>query len=226
VGFAWLDPMCGLMLAFSVAAGLWRRRRTETASRIDFSMVEALLWTMADPLLATQLEAQPQPQGNRSARYVPHGAYRCGGNDDWIAIAVADDGEWRRLCAIVPALSPMSGMGIRQRIELRARIDDQLTIWLRPRTAPATAADLIRAGVPAAALANSVDLVHSEHLQQRGFWERHGAGVLPGLPWRASFGRTSGPAPQLGADTEAVLAEMLGYSAVEITALRQSGAIG
>ena len=27
VGFAWLDPMCGMMLAFSVAAGLWHRRR-------------------------------------------------------------------------------------------------------------------------------------------------------------------------------------------------------
>ena len=27
VGFAWLDPMCGLMLAFVVAAGIWRRQR-------------------------------------------------------------------------------------------------------------------------------------------------------------------------------------------------------
>ena len=29
--------------------------------------------------------------------------------------------------------------------------------------------------------------------------------MLPGLPWRASFGRVSGPAPGLGADTDAVL---------------------
>src|SRR5262249_45271343 len=36
VGMAWLDPMCGLMLAFIVAAGLWRRRRGATA-RVDFS---------------------------------------------------------------------------------------------------------------------------------------------------------------------------------------------
>ena len=28
VGFAWLDPMCGLMLAFIVAAALWQRRGT------------------------------------------------------------------------------------------------------------------------------------------------------------------------------------------------------
>src|SRR5208282_3704807 len=71
IGFAWLDPMCGLMLAFIVAAGLWHRRRMGGVARIDFSMIEAMLWTMAEPLLATQLEAPPQPQGNRSDRYVP-----------------------------------------------------------------------------------------------------------------------------------------------------------
>src|SRR6516225_9119139 len=72
VGFAWLDPMCGQMLAFIVAAGLWHRRQTGGAARIDFSMIEAMLWTMAEPLLATQLGTPPQPQGNNSDRYVPH----------------------------------------------------------------------------------------------------------------------------------------------------------
>jgi crotonobetainyl-CoA:carnitine CoA-transferase CaiB-like acyl-CoA transferase len=31
--------------------------------------------------------------------------------------------------------------------------------------------------------------------------------VIPALPWRASFGRATGPAPDLGQDTEAVLKE-------------------
>jgi crotonobetainyl-CoA:carnitine CoA-transferase CaiB-like acyl-CoA transferase len=224
VGFAWLDPMCGLMLAFTVAAGLRQIRRTGVATRVDFSMIEALLWTMADPLLASQLGAPPQ--GDHSTRDVPHGAYRCEGEDNWIAIAVTDDREWRSLCAVVPGLSPMSGLEPRQRMERRASIDETLAIWLRPKAAAATAADLARAGVPAAALANSVDLVNSEHLKQRGFWDRHGAGVLPGLPWHASFGRTSGLAPQLGADTDAILAEVLNFSADEIAGLRRSGAVG
>src|SRR4051812_11082289 len=55
VGMAWLDPMCGLMLAFGTAAALWRRARSgpgsRTVARIDFSMLEAMLWTMAEPLL-------------------------------------------------------------------------------------------------------------------------------------------------------------------------------
>ena len=48
----------------------------------------------------------------------------------------------------------------------------------------------------------------------------------PGLPWRASFGRVCGPAPGLGADTDAVLRNVLDMSGEEIAALRRSGALG
>ena len=95
VGLAWLDPMCGLMLAFIVAAGLWHRRRAGGVARIDFSMIEAMLWTMAEPLLATQLAAPPQPRGNESSCHAPHGVYRCAGEDDWISLVTTTDAEWR-----------------------------------------------------------------------------------------------------------------------------------
>jgi crotonobetainyl-CoA:carnitine CoA-transferase CaiB-like acyl-CoA transferase len=226
IGFAWLDPMCGLMLAFIVAAGLWNRRRIGAVARVDFSMIEAMLWTMAEPLLATQLGAPPQPQGNRSERYVPHGVYRCAGEDDWVSFAVTNDQEWRRLCAIVPDLMRMGGLELRERKIQRARIDEALTAWSRARAAKAVAAELLSAGVPAGALATSLDLVASDHLRERGFWEAHGTGVLPGLPWHASFGRTSGAAPELGADTEKVLRDVLDFSSDEIAALGQSGALG
>jgi crotonobetainyl-CoA:carnitine CoA-transferase CaiB-like acyl-CoA transferase len=226
IGFAWLDPMCGLMLAFIVAAGLWHRRQTGGVARVDFSMIEAMLWTMAEPLLATQLGAPPRPQGNNSDRYIPHGVYRCSGEDDWISIAVTSDEEWRKLCAIVPALSPMAGFGFGKRVEQRAGINEALAAWVRPQTAEAVAAELLSAGVPASSLATSLDLVNDDHLRQRGFWEAHGTGVLPGLPWRASFGRTSGAAPELGADTEMVLRDALEFLPDQIAALRRSGALG
>jgi crotonobetainyl-CoA:carnitine CoA-transferase CaiB-like acyl-CoA transferase len=226
VGFAWLDPMCGLMLAFIVAAALWHRQRRGGVARIDFSMIEAMLWTMAEPLLATQLEAPPQPQGNRSSRYAPHGVYRCAGEDEWISVVARNSEEWRRLCALVRGLSPMAGFGFHERAERRAAIDAALAVWLRPQAASAAAADLLRAGIPASPLTNSVDLVNSNHLRERGFWDPHGADVLPGLPWRASFGRKFGAAPELGADTDMVLGEVLDLSRAEIAAQRQSGAFG
>jgi crotonobetainyl-CoA:carnitine CoA-transferase CaiB-like acyl-CoA transferase len=226
VGLAWLDPMCGLMLGFIVAATIWQRRRTGAASRVDFSMLEAMLWTMADPLLAAQLDVTPAPSGNRSARHVPHGSYRCAGADSWISIAARDDADWRLLCAVVPELTAMADLGLAERREQLGTIEDALSAWAYARQAPATADALMDAGVPAAALATSRELFESSHLRARGFWDTTATGSLPGLPWRASFGRTTGAAPGLGADTEAVLREILDLPLAEIAALRKSGALG
>jgi len=189
-------------------------------------MLEAMLWTMAEPLLAEQLGAPAQPAGNRSERHAPHGAYRCAGDDHWIGLAVTNDAEWRALCAIIPALAPLAPLGFTERVMRQRAIDDAVSAWAQLRDAAAAACELRQAGIPAAALANSVDLVDSRHLHERGFWERHPGGVLPGLPWRASFGRVSGPAPGLGADTDAVLRDVLGIPPEKIAALRQSGALG
>jgi crotonobetainyl-CoA:carnitine CoA-transferase CaiB-like acyl-CoA transferase len=221
-----------------VAASIWYRRRSGGAIRIDFSMLEAMLWTMAEPLLAAQLGTPPQPRGNRSECHAPHGAYRCAGDDasgdasgdDWLSVAVTSDHEWRALCGAVPALAAMSELGLDARRERRRAIDAALADWASSRAAAETATALRRAGIPAAALASSVDLVADAHLRAREFWEAHGpadsGGVLPGLPWRASFRRASGPAPGLGADTDAVLRDSLDLTPDQIAALRQSGALG
>ena len=226
VGFAWLDPMCGLMLAFAAAAALWQRQRSGTVARVDFSMIEAMLWTMAEPLLATQLGLPPRPVGNASACHAPHGAYRCAGGDAWLGLAVTGDAAWQALCGLVPALAPMARFGLLERRQDREAIDAALSAWARTLPAADVAAALTRAGIAAAALASSRDLVASPHLRARGFWDAFGSGVLPGLPWRASFARQSGPAPELGADTGAVLMEVLGMGAQDIASLRRAGAFG
>jgi crotonobetainyl-CoA:carnitine CoA-transferase CaiB-like acyl-CoA transferase len=81
-------------------------------------------------------------------------------------------------------------------------------------------------GTASATLARSGDLVVCPHLRARGFWDAFGAGVLPGLPWRASFGRATGTARELGADTDTVLDEVLRMTPAEIAQLRERGALG
>jgi crotonobetainyl-CoA:carnitine CoA-transferase CaiB-like acyl-CoA transferase len=169
-------------------------------------MIEAMLWTMAEPLLAAQCGEIPAPRGNRSERHAVHDAFRCAGDDEWVAVAAETEDERRRLRSLV--------------------LERDVAAWLQSRRAAAAAPELRRAGVPAAALASSRDLVADEHLHARGFWEACGGGVLPGLPWHASFGRRSGDAPGLGADTDTVLAEVLNLSAAEIASLRVVGALG
>jgi benzylsuccinate CoA-transferase BbsF subunit len=213
IGFAWLDPMCGLMLAFVAAAALHHRHKAGGAARIDFSMIEAMLWTLVEPLLAAQSGAPPMPMGNASTRYALHGAWRCAGDDDWISVVARTSDEWRALCSLVPGLSETT-------------IDAAMAEWAASQAAPAAARTLLDAGVPAAALARSEDLLKSPHLAARAFWDDGGAGKLPGLPWRASFGRTMGLAPDLGADTDDVLRSVLGLTGERIAALRSSGVLG
>src|SRR6202020_2130152 len=115
----------------------------------------------------------PRPRGNEAAECAPHGVWRCAEDDDWIAIAVADDAAWRALCSVVPALSGMAALALDGRIEARGSIDAALRVWLRPQHADAVAALLLAAGVAAAPAATSLHLVACRHLRERGFWDVH-----------------------------------------------------
>lgn len=226
VGMAWLDPMCGLKLAFVVAAALWRRGRDGGGTRVDFSMIEAMLWTMAKPVIETQIGGPPRPAGNLSGTFAPHGVYRCAGEDAWLAVAVTDDDAWQAMCGLVPGLAPLASLKIEARLAQADDIDGLIGDWLAPQAACSAARHLIDAGIAAAPVASSTDLAADDHLRARGFWEPHGDGFLPGLPWQTSFGRARGPAPALGADTDVVLRDLLGLTDQDIAALRDSGALG
>jgi crotonobetainyl-CoA:carnitine CoA-transferase CaiB-like acyl-CoA transferase len=208
VGFAWVDPMCGLLLPFLAAASLWRRAQVGGGTRVDLSMIEALLWTLADSVLAAQADGGVAPQGNRDAGMSPHGVYPCQGEDAWVSLAVSNQSQWHSLCETIPELGSLAGLTLEDRRAKSGEIDTTIANWTSGQSASTAAAALLGKGIPAAAVASSADLVASEHLASRQFWERHDKGVLPGLPWQASFGRKSGPAPGLGADTEDVLRQL------------------
>jgi crotonobetainyl-CoA:carnitine CoA-transferase CaiB-like acyl-CoA transferase len=72
--------------------------------------------------------------------------------------------------------------------------------------------------IPASPLRTPADLLEDPHLTAAGFFEtiatNHGPVRFPGVPtwFSRTPGRVAGPAPELGADTQAVLNE-LGISA-------------
>jgi crotonobetainyl-CoA:carnitine CoA-transferase CaiB-like acyl-CoA transferase len=186
-----------------------------------------LSWTMNG--------VQPPRDGNRVAHMAPHGVFRAAGEDRWLAVAVEDDAAWARLARVLgrPELADDPRYGS---LAARKRHEDELeallTEWTAGRTPEEATATLQAAGIAAFVAARNRDLAEDAHLHARGFHvelEHPEVGVRRhlGVPWRmsASDCRVRRPAPCLGADTDAVLRDVCGYAADEITALRAAGAL-
>ncbi len=233
VGWAWADPLCGLRMAFAIGAALRHRAKTGLGGHIDFSMVESLLTTMPGPLIDHQLgNPATGPKGNDHPAISPHGVYASNGGDKWVAISASNEAEWAALCAIVPGLTDRTTDGIEVRKRDEARINAAITAWTEGRSAREATHALQNAGVPAAPSPDSTEMFGDPHLQERGFYtpspDMDGTiRGLPGLPWRWREGErlAETTAPALGADTDDVLADVLGMSNAEIAALRDSGAL-
>ena len=226
VGMAWLDPMCGLLLAFIAGAAVFHKRRTGQGARIDFSMVEAMLWTLGEPLLAAQDGQAVGPLGNRCPGLEPHDIYSADGDDEWVAITVCNDVQWRGLCAVVPSLHDHHAWSVERRVTEADTIDALLRAWCEARSGTDVERQLCASGVPAARVLSAGDLADCPHLAARGFWDALSSGCAPGLPWRADFGRDIDVAPDLGQHNHSVVREVLGLDEGGAVALQSAGAFG
>ena len=112
-------------------------------------------------------------------------------------------------------------------------IDTMIAAWTESRDAAELLADLHKAGVPAGLVYEPKDMLADPHFSARGSIEtvkdaRHGEltmqAVVPRLSETPGDIRWAGQA--LGADTDAVLTELLGLTAEAVAALRNDGVIG
>jgi crotonobetainyl-CoA:carnitine CoA-transferase CaiB-like acyl-CoA transferase len=171
---------------------------------------------------------------NRDPWMSPHGLFRCAGDDSWVSIACASEAEWRALCEVVdPALAADARFAV---AAARKQNEDALERALEAFTISRDRWDVTRAlqasGVAAFPCMTPKDLAEDPHLAARGFFEElpHpevGRRKHAGIPWRLanSPNGVRAPAPCLGADTDAVLGELLGYTAARLRQLRDDKVI-
>ena len=101
--------------AIAVLAALEHRKRTGEGQHIDLSQAEASIHFLAPAILDYQVNGRvARRTGNRDPLMAPHGVYPVRGEDRWIAIAVADDEQWRALCKILDG-SPRARISTRPR---------------------------------------------------------------------------------------------------------------
>jgi crotonobetainyl-CoA:carnitine CoA-transferase CaiB-like acyl-CoA transferase len=224
------DATAAGMAAFSILTALVHRQATGEGQYIDFSSVENIISLVGDSVVEHSMTGVvPGPQGNRDESMVPHGTYRCQGDDRWVSIAVADGPEWQAVCHAVGHpewLQDARYSGHQERLRNREKLDLLVEEWTLGRSAEEATAVLQGAGVAAVPVYNNDQLCQDPHLREREYFTQieHpviGKHTVFRPPWLLSEtpAQITSPGPLMGEHNNYVLGELLGLSGEEIEQL-------
>lgn len=222
--YAYPDAAGALHGLVAVLAALEYRRRTGQGQHIDLAQAEVTAACIGELLLeAAVLGGNPARRGNRSPDAAPQGCYPCRGDDRWIALTVAGEPEWEALCQAMNRADLASDPFLRTldgRIHKHDEIDAAIANWTRDQDAFELAERLQRAGIAAAPVQNTDDLLRRDpQLAARKFHEtiEHvvkgqvvASGIALGLT--ETPGRSGRTGADIGADNEYVFRQLLGVS--------------
>ncbi|ORW98576.1 acyl-CoA transferase [Mycobacterium szulgai] len=231
------DPLAGVHAAFAVLAALNFAERTGSGQQVELPMVETVLNTTAIQPIETEVFGRTlNRRGNRGHGGALQNIYRCAGDDDWIAVSVVSDGQWRALVEVMGRPSWCDG-GLASADGRQARadeIDAALGDWFAGQSLGPTVELLAEAGIPAAPVISPSLVTDNPQLRQRGFFEslhhpRTGAGLYPTPPFALLAGQREWllrPPPTLGEHNEEILRDRCGLTEDDLARLAASGVIG
>ena len=220
----------------ALMAALHHRARTGEGRFIDLAQLEATVSLLGTQILEyTANGTIPARTGNRSRDWAPHGAYRCTGDDRWVAIAVRTDSEWAALCAELarPELADDRRFATNEaRLEHADELDRIIESWTVSRDAWDVTRTLQRAGVMAGVVEDLEDmLTRDPHLRERHFHDLVGTDDGVTYVTHGQPARLDGESPELkrpplmGEHNEFVFKELLGVSDDRYVGLLVSGVI-
>ncbi|MBI2171515.1 MAG: CoA transferase [Chloroflexi bacterium] len=233
----YMDHNSGNNVAFALLLALYNKQKTGKGLRIDLSMQETGVQSIAPAILEAQ-DGYIRPRlGTAHLWKAPHGVFPCQGQDRWIAITVSSDQEWQRLRKAMgePAWSMDARYGtVTGRWNHRHDLDKLLSEWTAPQDSKALMHHLQRCGVTAAAVYTAADLVADPHLNERSYFEAFdnknapaaGPRKLAGRPFRMSNYQISlRQVPALGEHNRKLLQELAGLTDGEIESLVEQGVL-
>ncbi|CAM3024896.1 CoA transferase [Mycobacterium intermedium] len=231
------DPLAGVHAAFAVLAALHFAERTGLGQQVELPMVEAVLNVTAIQPIETEVFGQTlSRRGNRGRCGAVQNIYRCTGDDEWIAVSVRDDRDWRALVDVMgrPAWCDDSLGTLAGRRERGDEIDGHVAAWFAGRERDSTVELLASAGIPAAPVVSPSLVTEHPQLRDRGFFEslthsRIGQALYPTPPFALLTGQREWllrPPPTLGEHNEEVLRDQCGLTEQELESLAASGVIG
>lgn len=240
MGVPLADCLAGLYGVIGALMGLVERGRgTGRGETVDVALYEAVF--AITETLVTEYSAYGevrQRTGSSMPGVVPSNIYPCRG-DSWIVIGGNADGPFHRLMLAIgredlandPALAANEG-----RVARATEIDDAISAWTSDHEVDDVVRALDAAACPAGPIYSAADILADPHFAERGMLLEHQASVRDGTQQTVAFpgvvpklaeqpGQVTALGPDLGADTERVLTELLHFDDATVARLRADGIV-
>lgn len=241
-GYSYMDHTGAYYMAIAIMMALLHKQRTGEGQWVDMSCTEAGATLNGPALLdytvngrGLRREGSPNSNRNNFPAMAPHGIYPCQGDDEWLAISVRDDDDWRAFGQVAGSewTSADRFATCDGRLAAQDELDALMADWTRGLSKFETEQKLQAAGVPAAAVQKPRERIDNDPETERlGLWptvvhSKMGEVRVDGIPvkfsktpWQIERG-----GPCIGEHNHEVLSRLLGLSADEIDDLREQGVI-
>ena len=202
VGVAVTDIFTGVYATAAILAALHQRASTGKGQHIDMALFDVATAIMANQAMNYLASGTaPMRMGNAHPNIVPYSVFDCA--DGWIIIATGNDGQYRRLCAVL-GLDTLAEtpeyLTNADRIANRAALTEAIS----ERTRQWNKADLLSAcekqGVPAGPINDMAEVFDDPQIMARGM--QITCDGVPGVRSPMTFSgaelATGTPSPKLG----------------------------
>lgn len=224
-----VDMTTGMNTALAALLALQNRNRTGKGQMADVALYDSAV-SMIHPYLTNYLASgkAPKPTGNGHPNIVPYNLFETATTP--IFVAVANNRQFRLLCQLLGAAEladdPRFGSN-GKRVENRGDLEIELKRLFVRVQGEAFGEELLRRGVPAAAILDIGTVSQAPHTAHRNMILSLPGYRGPGIP--VKLVRTPGAyrmkPPKVGEHQEQVLTEH-GFSEAEISKLEIDGAFG
>lgn len=234
-GSSVIDITGGMFGVIGILAAIERRHHTGEGGEVRCSLFETTAFLVGQHMAQAAVTGQvARPMPVRISAWAIYDVFDTATPDEQLFVGVVSDAQWDAFCAAFG----LEALGADPRFaknNQRVLARDELLPQVRALFASMHRANLVAKlemiGLPFAPITRPEDLFDDEHLAAGGLIDvtlpDGRATRLPGLPVeidgaRLGLGRDI---PRIGADSDAVLAE-LGYDSTAVAALRASGGVG
>ena len=240
VGVAVADLFTGMYATVAILAALRHAERTGEGQHVDMALLDTQVAMLAN-LGANYLVSGKAPgrAGNAHQNIVPYQVFEvapaAGNTKDHLILAVGNDGQYAKFCAVAgrPELaSDPRYMKNQDRVRNRAELVPALEAIMKTRTKADWLAALEAAKVPCGAINNLAEVFADPQVHERGMVTEWPHPLKDGLrlvssPMKLSATpvRTDLTPPLLGQHTDEVLRDVLNYPDEKLSELKEGKVI-